>query len=135
MRILVDANVLSEATRSDPHPAVIGWLREHERMIVIDPIILGEIRFGINLLPKGRKRSSLETWFDQGVARIVCLTWDAATGIRWAALLADLRREGLAMPLKDSMIGATALHNGLPVATRNTGDFRKVGVEVINPFG
>ena len=134
MKTLVDANVLSEATRADPNPLVVAWLREHERQIVVDPIVLGEIWFGINLLPKGRRRSRLETWFDQGVARIVCLPWDAATGIRWARLLADLRRSGQAMPVKDSMIAATALQNGLSIATRNEKDFQKAGIDVINPF-
>ncbi|MFV1979598.1 MAG: PIN domain-containing protein [Rhodothermia bacterium] len=134
MKTLVDANVLSEATRADPDPTVVAWLREHERQIVIDPIILGEIRFGINLLPKGRRRTRLEAWFDRGVAGIVCLPWDAATGIRWAQLLADLRRSGRAMPIKDSMIAATALQNGLSIATRNVKDFRKTGVDVLNPF-
>ena len=134
MRTLVDANVLSEATRADPNPIVVAWLREHERQIVVDPIILGEIRFGINLLPKGRRRSRLETWFDLGVAKITCLPWDASTGIRWAQLLADLRRSGWAMPIKDSMIAATALQNGLSMATRNVRDFQKAGFDVINPF-
>jgi len=134
VRTLVDANVLSEATRADPNPIVVAWLREHERQIVVDPIILGEIRFGINLLPKGRRRSRLETWFDLGVAKITCLPWDASTGIRWAQLLADLRRSGWAMPIKDSMIAATALQNGLSMATRNVRDFQKAGFDVINPF-
>ncbi|MGA7307117.1 MAG: PIN domain-containing protein [Rhodothermales bacterium] len=134
MKILVDANVLSEATRSDPNPTVVDWLREHEPMIVVDPIILGEIRFGVNLLPKGRRRSLLERWFDEGVARIACLPWDAATGMRWATLLADLRLSGRAMPLKDSMIAATALQHGLSVATRNVKDFEKAELDVIDPF-
>ena len=70
MRYLVDANVLSEATRPDPDPAVIGWLRTNERNLVVDPIVLGEIRFGILLLPRGRRRARLEQWFDSGVRRI-----------------------------------------------------------------
>ena len=134
MKFLVDANVLSEATRSDPDQAVVEWLRRHERSIAVDPIVLGEIRFGINLLPKSRRRSMLEKWFDEGVSRIVCLPWDAETGIRWAKLLADLRLSGHSMPVKDSMIAATALRHGLTVATRNVRDFKKAGLDVIDPF-
>jgi len=134
MKFLVDANVLSEATRSDPDQAVVEWLRQHEQSIAVDPIVLGEIRFGINLLPKSRRRSILEKWFDEGVSRIVCLPWDAATGIRWAKLLADLRLSGHSMPVKDSMIAATALQHGLTVATRNVKDFKKAGLDVIDPF-
>ena len=131
---LVDANVLSEATKPTPDSKAIDWLRRTEREIVIDPIILGEIRFGINLLPAGKRRRRLETWFAEGVARIVCVPWDAPTGLRWAKLLADLRRTGRSLPIKDSLIAATALVHGFIVATRNTGDFRKAGVKVLNPF-
>ena len=68
------------------------------------------------------------------MAKIVCLPWDAAAGLRWAQLLADLRTSGLSMPIKDSLIAATALVHGLSVATRNTSDFEKADVEVVNPF-
>jgi len=131
---LVDANVLSEATRPEPHPGVLEWLTRHEREIAVDPIILGEIRFGIFLLPAGKRRTSLERWFQGGVERIHCLTWEAATGLRWARLLADLRADGRSMPVKDSLIAATALVHGLTVVTRNRRDFEPAGVEIVNPF-
>jgi predicted nucleic acid-binding protein len=132
--VLVDANVLSEATKPDPDPKVLEWLALHEREIAVDPIILGEIRFGILLLPAGNRRARLERWFQAGVERIHCLPWEAATGLRWAQLLAELRASGRSMPIKDSLIAATALVHGLPVATRNRRDLKKAGVEVINPF-
>ena len=134
MTFLVDANVLSEATRPEPHPGVLEWLTRHEREIAVDPIILGEIRFGIFLLPAGKRRTSLERWFQGGVERIHCLTWEAATGLRWARLLADLRADGRSMPVKDSLIAATALVHGLTVVTRNRRDFEPAGVEIVNPF-
>ena len=62
MKFLVDANVLSEATKPAPEPRVIEWLRVHERDLAVDPIILGELRFGILLLAKGKKRTALERW-------------------------------------------------------------------------
>ena len=134
MTYLVDANVLSEPTRPSPEPRVIAWLRAHERELAVDPVILGELRFGILLLKKGKKRAALERWFDAGVARLHCLAWDAQTGLVWAALLARLRTTGTAMPIKDSFIAATALTHDLTVATRNTADFGKAGVRVVNPF-
>ncbi len=54
MTYLVDANVLCEPTRSAPDPGVMEWLRRNEREIVVDPVILGEIRFGILLLPQAQ---------------------------------------------------------------------------------
>jgi predicted nucleic acid-binding protein len=134
VKYLVDANVLSEPTKPTPHPGVVEWLRDHESDIVVDPIILGELRFGILLLPKGKKRAALERWFDAGVQRLQCLPWEAPVGLRWAELLARLRTAGKAMPIKDSLIAATALVHDLIIVTRNGSDFKKAGVRIFDPF-
>jgi predicted nucleic acid-binding protein len=134
VKYLVDANVLSEPTRPEPHAGAVAWLRRHERAIAVDPVILGEIRYGILLLPRGRRRARLEQWFDEGVRRLECLPWEAETGLRWAELLARLRASGRAMPVKDSLIAATALANRMTVVTRNVTDFGKAGCPVIDPF-
>ncbi len=104
MTYLVDADVLSEATEPDPDPGVLEWLSRHERDVAVDPVVLGEIRFGILILPIGKRRRSLERWFEAGVEQIHCLPWEAGTGLRWAQLLADLRTNGRSMQIKDSMI-------------------------------
>ena len=135
MRYLVDANILSEPNKKLPSGKVVAWLRDNEREIVVDPIILGELRFGILLLRNGRRRTSLERWFDAGVQRLRCLPWEAETGLRWAQLLAHFRAAGRAMPIKDSLIAATALVHGLTVVTRNRVDFEKTGLSIIDPFG
>ena len=133
MKHLVDANVLSEATKPDPDPRVIEWLRHNERSIVVDPIILGEVRFGILFLADGARRTDLERWFEQGVGRIQCLPWDSAVGQRWAQLLADLRRRGRPMSIKDSLIAATALAHDLALATLNRWDFEPARVRLVDP--
>jgi predicted nucleic acid-binding protein len=132
--ILVDANVLSEVTKPDPDARVVAWLAAHERDLAVDPVILGEVRFGILRLPAGRRRERLEAWFEEGIARLRCLAWDRETGLRWARLLADLRARGRAMPIKDSLIAATALTHDLPLATRNGRDFDPAGVVIVDPF-
>ena len=134
MTYLVDANVLSEATKPAPEPAVIEWLRTSEREIVVNPVILGEVRFGIHLLAAGKRRRRLEEWFDQGIARINCVPWDAPTGLRWAKLLADLRRAGRSLPIKDSLIAATGLVHDFIIVTRNVRDFGVTGAKVLDPF-
>lgn len=134
MKYLVDANVLSEPTRPSPDRRVLDWLRANEAEIVVDPVILGEMLFRILLLPKGKKRSMLEQWFDAGVGRLHCLPWDADIGMKWAELLARLRKAGKNMPTKDSLIAATAIAHGLTIATRNRADFANSGVRLVDPF-
>ncbi len=134
MTYLVDANVLSEPTKPAPDPKVLDWLRKNEREIVVNPIILGEIRFGIERMPPGRRRQRFEAWFDEGVQKLTCLPFEAASGIRWAQLLARLHAAGTKMPIQDGLIAATALVHGLTVVTRNVRDFQKAGVTVVDPF-
>jgi predicted nucleic acid-binding protein len=134
MNYLVDANVLSEATKPMPSDRAVDWLARREQEIAVDAIILGELRYGILLMDKGRRRQRLEIWFTQVVAKIRCVPWDAACGLRWAGLQAELRSGGNTMPLQDSMIAATALRYDLVVATRNSRDFQNAGVRLVNPF-
>ena len=133
-RFLADANVLSEATKSTPDLVVVDWLRRNERLLTVDPVILGEIRFGILLLPDGRRRRKLEDWFNKVVRRIECLAWDARTGGRWADLLAQTRRAGRTMAVRDSLIASTALTYSLTLATRNVHDFAECGLTLVSPF-
>jgi toxin FitB len=134
MNFLVDANILSEPTKPFPDTKVVAWLRLHERELFVNPIILGELEYGILLLPMGRRRARLEEWFNQGIGRIRVLDFDVAIASHWARLLAKLKKKGSAMPIKDSLIAATALAHNLTVATRNIVDFRHVGVRLVNPF-
>ena len=134
MTYLVDANVLCETTRPSPDFRVVEWLKRNERDLVVDPVILGEVRYGILLLPPGRRRQKLESWFDEVAQRIHCMPWDAETGMRWANLLSHLRSIGKPMPIKDSFIAATALTYGLQLATLNQQDFENCGVELVDPI-
>ena len=134
MKYLVDANVLSEATRPVPAGPVIDWLRQNELHLVVTPIVLGEIEYGILASPSGRKRTKLQQWFASGVQRLRIIDLDAGTANAWASLLARLKAEGQSMPVKDSLIAASALQHGLTVVTRNTVDFQHAGVQLFNPF-
>jgi predicted nucleic acid-binding protein len=127
-------NVLSEATKPDPDPRVVEWLRANERSLVVDPVILGEVRLGILPLDPGARRSELERWFEVGIARIHCLPWDSSVGLRWAELLADLRRRGRPMSIKDSLIAASALAHDLALATLNRPDFEPAEVKLVDPL-
>lgn len=134
MRFLVDANIISEVTRPQPDSGVVRWLEINRREIVVDPIVLGELHLGILALPKGKKRTQLQHWFQSVSDRVECVAWDAATALAWAELVVSLRRRGKSMPTLDSMIAASAKRHRLTLATRNVRDFRFAGIEVLNPF-
>ena len=134
MKFLVDANVLSEVMRPSPNARVLEWLERHESSLAVNPIVLGEIEYGILLLPRGARRSRLQTWFQTGVEKVRVLDLDARTASVWAAMLSRLKAKGLSMPVKDSLIAASAIAHGLTVVTRNHRDFESSGVPALNPF-
>ena len=134
MTYLVDASVLSEPTKPAPDAKVVQWLEAHETDFVVDSIVLGELCLGVVGLPRGRRRASLEQWLDAVSATVDCLPWDAIVARRWAALVVELKKKGQTLPMLDAMIAATALAHDLTVATRNTRDFARAGVKVVDPF-
>ena len=134
MKYLVDANVLSEPTKPTPNRAVVDWLIVNEAELAVSSIVLGELEYGILILPEGRRRKRLESWFATGAESLRVLDFDRTVAAEWSHLLAELKRTRKAMPVKDSLIASTALANGLTMVTRNTVDFENAGVTVLDPF-
>jgi predicted nucleic acid-binding protein len=133
-KYLVDTNVLSEAMKSSPQPAVSAWLGEQRANCFLSVIVVAELEYGIELLSSGRKKAGLakafQTFVNVSAERI--LAFDMAVARRWAVLRAQWQRRGQPLPVLDSMIEATALHWGLTIVTRNTGDF--VEAPTLNPW-
>ncbi len=134
MKFLVDSNVLSERTKPNPSERVVEWLRTHDRESVVNPIVLGELEFGILQLAAGGRKKRLLEWFEDGIRSLDVVAIDAVTAGVWAKLLLELRRKGRSMPLGDSFIAASAMQHQLTVVTRNVVHYRYAGVKVLNPF-
>jgi len=134
VKYIVDANLLSEATKPDPAPQVLDWLRLNEQNFAVTPVVLGELEYGVLLLPASRRKKQLELWFEKIRSTAHCLDFDSKVASSWAHLLAHLKSKGHAMPIKDSLIAASAIAHNLTVATRNTRDFKNARVPLINPF-
>jgi predicted nucleic acid-binding protein len=98
-------------------------------------ISIGEISFGMEKLPAGKKKhdlaiwlySKLPEWFNQ---RIIFLDTDAMT--EWGRIRAQADRT---MPVVDMMIASAAITHHMTLITRNVKDFEDInGLMVINPW-
>ncbi len=136
MSFLVDTNVFAELIKPRPEARVLTWLREYEASLYISTITVGEIRRGIERLPAGSRKLLLTRWLEMLCERMGgrILSFNTSTAHVWGQLKAKWEREGISVPSLDSQIAATAQRHQLAVATRNTADFEKTGVKVINPF-
>ena len=136
MSFLVDTNVFSEVVRPRPDPQVVAWLREHEADLYVSAITLGELRRGIERLPAGRRQTQLRAWLvalgERMRGRV--LSFNASTAHVWGQLKAGWDAVGIVVPTLDSQIAATAQRHGLALVTRNTADFVRTGVRLLNPF-
>jgi predicted nucleic acid-binding protein len=134
---LVDTDVLSEPQKPRPHEAVLAWLREHEAELYTSAIVIGEIAWGIQRLPSGKKRHDLVSWLhDKVIPRMEgrILRFDTCVALEWGVLQTKLDARGQRMPWRDSAIAATARRHNLVVATRNVKDYRYAALDLVNPF-
>jgi len=137
---LLDTNVLSEFSRSatPPNPAVKRWIEAAQPdTLFVSVLSFGEIRKGIELLPPGKKRDSLEQWLDielNGWFGKNLLPVTQAISNRWGVLAARSQQQGRPLGNIDGLLAATALEHGLTVATRNTRHFEGLGVTILDPW-
>jgi predicted nucleic acid-binding protein len=134
MTYLLDTNILSEPTKQLQDAKAMAWLERNQGEWCTSSVALAEVRFGIVMLPDGKRRIRLETWFEEVVETVPALAWDTGMAIRWADIVATTRKRGLNLGIKDTMIAACAIACDLTVATRNVDDFTPTGARVVNPY-
>ena len=124
MRYLLDTNLLCKETP----PRVRNWIRQHQLQIAISSMTVAEIAQGIEALPRGKRRNQLERFLEELTEDYPILSFDRPAALAWGNYVV---KEGRPLPVRDSLIAATALANNLEVVTENTDDF--AGIETINP--
>ncbi len=119
--IILDTNVLSNASRPRPDPAVAHWLDlTPRRETFTTAVTIAELRFGVARLPQGRRRAALHEYLEQGVVRAFqerILEFDLAASAEFAAIVASREKAGRPMDVADGMIAAIARLHGAVVAT------------------
>jgi len=137
--IIVDTNVVSELTRDRPDGRVISWFdAQPHTTLYLTSITAAELLFGIQGLPDGRRKavlgSAVGRLLETGFAGRI-LPFDFAASISYSGLAATRSRMGRPIQIADCMIAAIALSAGDGVvATRNTTDFERIGLDLINPW-
>lgn len=136
--ILVDTNVVSEPWKPKPDPHVLRWLdAQAVETLYLSAITVAELRFGIAMLPSGKRRDVLVNRLERTLLPLFAarvLPFDMAATKMYADLMSRARRSGRPIGQADGYIAAIAAAHGLIVASRDTGPFEAAGLEVINPW-
>lgn len=136
--ILLDTNVLSAFMRETQDLRVIRWLdRQPRSSIWTTSVSVLEIRFGLAILPFGKRRTALVTAFDRVLTQALenrVAAFDSAAAEKAAALMADRRAKGRSGELRDSMIAGIALAANAVIATGNTKHFADLSCSVVDPW-
>ena len=136
--ILLDTNVISELMRPLPAPNVLALLDSQiTPSLFLSAVSAGELLAGVAAVPSGRRRDALT----QAVTRILedefrnrVLPFDTGAAVSCALIREERSRLGKPIGAADAMIAATARATGMSVATRNIRDFKRTGVDLINPW-
>ena len=135
--IVLDTNVVSEAMKPDPNPAVQQWLNAQvAETLYLSSITLAELMFGISALPSGRRKAALSQTLE-GLLNLFddrVLAFDTDAARHYAELAVAARAAGKGFPTPDGYIGAVAKARGFSVATRDVAPFQAAGIKIIDPW-
>ena len=135
---LLDTNVISELTKLQPEAKVVSWFHAtNEELFYLSVLTIGEIRKGIDSLPRSNKRALLESWLANDLVlrfagRILDVNLDIAE--RWGLISAQAKMAGAPLAVVDGLMAATALHYNMILVTRNTRDVQVAGINMLNPW-
>ncbi len=136
--LVIDTNVASELMRPVPTPTVAAWIAERDATeMYLTAVSEAELRFGVAILPAGRRRNALEAamcrWLDLGFAERI-LPFESAATRAYAEIAASRRQAGRPIGEADCQIAAISRSSGAVLVTRNVQDFQGTGVEVVDPW-
>jgi hypothetical protein len=100
-------------------------------------ITLAEVLYGVEALPPGKRRTRLllaieKMFAEEFAGRILPFDEDAAR--MFAGIVASREAAGRPISQFDAMIAAIARSHRAAVATRNTADFERCGIPVVDPW-
>lgn len=135
--IVLDTNVVSEAMKPEPNPAVRDWLNNQAaETLYLSSVTLAELLFGIGTLPAGKRKDMLAQALEglMQLFRDRVLPFDSDAAWRYAELAVKARAAGRGFPTPDGYIAAIAASRGFIVASRDTAPYEAAGIAIINPW-
>lgn len=136
--IILDTNVLGALMRTAPEAPVVAWLdRQPADSVWITSITLFEARFGLALLPSGRRRQTLEAAFARLLEEDLenrVLDFDSAAATEAASLAAARRKSGRPVDMRDTQIAGIVLARRAMLATRNARHFQDLKISIVDPW-
>jgi predicted nucleic acid-binding protein len=135
--IILDTNVLSALMRQPPDKNVVGWLDQQPRTSIwTTSITVLEVRFGLQIMPCGKRRSVLIEAFEGVLDKIGhrVVAFDVAAAQQAGDLMAARHKKGRPGELRDTMIAGIVLAQHATLATRNTAHFDDISVPLIDPW-
>ena len=135
--IVLDTNVVSEAMKPAPAPAVRAWLDSQvAETLYLSSVTVAELLFGISALPAGKRRTMPSETVEGLLALFAdrVLPFDTGAARHYAGLAVSARASGRGFPTPDGYIAAIAASRGFIVASRDTAPYTAAGVSVINPW-
>ena len=136
--IVLDTNVVSELMREDSAPQVREWFfAQSSSDVYLSAVTEAELRYGIAIMPAGRRRDTLATALEGLVESDLegrVLSFDTTAAKAYATIGAERRAAGRPIGHADCQIAAIARSLNASVATRDRGGFEGTGVELINPW-
>jgi len=136
--ILLDTNVISEPLKPQGNPVVLAWIdAQAVETLYLSSITLAELRFGISIMPDGKRKDNLRQQLNERVMPVFAdriLSFGIEAADAYAELRARARSVGQAIGTADAYIAAVAAAHGFAVATRDASPFQAAGLSVINPW-
>lgn len=125
MGVLIDSSVLVAAERGQLDLGRI--LEDHgDDTVAMAAITASELLHGIHRLKAGVKRARAELVVERLLAALPVLAFDLEVARVHATLSAELRARGTPIGAHDLIIAATAVAEGLDVATRDLRSFPRI---------
>ena len=132
-RYLLDTTVFSDLMRDHRKVTSRFTILSPAGRVLINPIVRGEILYGLRAMPEGRKRDHLVSRAQSLFAKLACDAIPEAAGDHYGRIKVEGETKGLHLDENDLWIAATAMAFDAVLVTRDR-DFKRVSGLVVEDW-